>query len=106
MSGVLFSGGRITPSVSLSFSLRGLLEPVDPVVEGSCGSIFSGIVFRGAGMFGGRCCGDCDCAVALNPPARSIAARIVGARFIDPLLLKGNGPRKRRFRCRQTAGTG
>lgn len=56
MSGAMPSGGRITPSLRLSFSLKVSPDPaVEPVLDGSCGAIFSGIVelFWGVGKVGG-----------------------------------------------------
>jgi hypothetical protein len=65
MSGEIPAGGRMTPSLRCSLSLKDSPEPevaVDPVVQGcepggqvGSGSIFSGIVelFCGAGRTGG-----------------------------------------------------
>lgn len=56
ISGSMPLGGRMTPSVRSSLSLSVPPEPVEPVLEGSDGATFSGIVFWGAGIFG-ACCG-------------------------------------------------
>jgi hypothetical protein len=48
--------GLITPSERLSLSLRFSPEPIEPVVFGSPGRIFSGIVVFGSGKFGSRGC--------------------------------------------------
>ena len=55
-AGAVISGsmpvcGRITPSDLLSLSLS---VPVEPVLEGSLGATFSGMVFWVPGMFGSR----------------------------------------------------
>ncbi len=64
MSGVASAGGRMTPSLRCSLSLR--VEPVD----GSVGSIFSAGMSLGAGMLG-ACCGKVGiCAKAPEPRQR------------------------------------
>jgi hypothetical protein len=57
MSGVAEDGGRMTPSVRLSFSLRFSVEPVEDGSDGAngLGATFSAGMSRGIGMFGACC---------------------------------------------------
>jgi hypothetical protein len=50
--GSILAGGRMTPSVASSFSLRVAPEPTVPVAEGSSGFIFSGMTWLVGGMLG------------------------------------------------------
>src|SRR5215203_4164708 len=67
--------GLITPSERLSLSLRFSPEPIEPVVFGSPGRIFSGIVVSGSGRFGSRgCTGVCARArLTIRSPAPPMA---------------------------------
>jgi hypothetical protein len=71
ISGVAVDGGRITPSDFSSLSLK---VPVEPVEDGSLGSIFSAGILLGAGMLGACCCRTLGfwAEAAVKPPASMI----------------------------------